>query len=360
MERVYNFSAGPSQMPLEVLLRAQKDLLSYKNSGTSVMEMSHRSEAFEEIINSAKEDLKSLMAIPDDYEILFLQGGASTQFSMVPMNLMRYGETAGYALSGHFAIKAAEEAQRWGKVKVVASSMDARFSYISELDKDTIPSGLKYIHITGNNTIYGTTYYETPDIGNVPLVADWSSAILGKKINVTDYDLIYAGAQKNIGPAGLTVVILKKSILENEIDPVVPTMLQYKVHADKGSMYNTPPCWSIYMSSLMFKWVKDQGGVSEMEARNCEKANLLYDFIDNSVLYKNTIRKKDRSIMKVTFVLPTEAVTQAFINYAKSEGVINIKGHKLVGGCRASLYNGMPIEGVHKLISVMKEFEQNV
>jgi len=360
MERVYNFSAGPSQMPLDVLLKAQKELTSYGNTGTSVLEMSHRSEAFEEIISNANDTLRELMCIPDDYEVLFLQGGASTQFSMVPMNLMSHGDSCAYAISGHFAKKAAEEARRWGNVKIVADSKDANYTYISELEPELIPKDSKYVHITGNNTIYGTTYYQTPDTGNIPLVADWSSAILGKEIDVKDYALIYAGAQKNIGPAGLTVVILKKSLLEKQIDTVVPTMLQYKIHADKGSMYNTPPCFAIYISSLMFEWVKEQGGVKEMEKRNCEKANLLYDFLDNSSLYSNSVRKKDRSIMNVTFALPSQELTSEFINFAKSKGIVNIKGHKLVGGCRASLYNGMPIEGVEKLITVMKEFEKNV
>ena len=360
MERVYNFSAGPSQMPEEVLLKAQKDLLSYKETGTSVMEMSHRSPAFQEIIDGAKESLKSLMNVPDDYDILFLQGGASLQFSMIPMNLLKRGEKCAYAVTGNFAGKAAEEAMRWGDVKIVASSKEDNFTYIPEITSDMVPQDAKYLHITGNNTIFGTTYYQTPKAGSVPLVADWSSAILGKEVNVTDYELIYAGAQKNMGPAGLTVVIIKKDLLNNEIDNLVPTMLQYKVHADKGSMYNTPPCWSIYMASLMFDWVKEQGGVKEMERRNCEKAKLLYDYIDNSSLFNNNVREKDRSIMNATFVLPSQEQTGAFVKFAASKGLVNVKGHKLVGGCRASIYNGMPLSGVEKLIAVMKEFETNV
>lgn len=360
MERVFNFSAGPSQMPFEVLVEAQKELLSYGSTGTSVMEMSHRSVAFEEIIDGARENLKKLMNISNDYEVLFLQGGASLQFSMVPMNLLQRGEKCSYALSGNFANKAAEEAGRWGDVEIIASSKDANYSYISEIDADLISKDSKYVHITGNNTIFGTTYYKTPKTAGVPLVADWSSAILGKEIDVNDYDLIYAGAQKNMGPSGLTVVIIKKSLLENKIDSVVPTMLQYKVHADKGSMYNTPPCWSIYMASLMFKWVLDQGGVKEMERRNCEKASLLYEYLDESSLFSNNVRKKDRSIMNATFVLPSKELTDAFVKYCSDHGIVNIKGHKLVGGCRASMYNGMPLEGIKKLITVMKEFEKNV
>lgn len=360
MERVFNFSAGPSQMPFEVLVEAQKELLSYKSTGTSVMEMSHRSAAFDEIIVGAKESLKKLMQISDDYEVLFLQGGASLQFSMLPMNLLQRGEKCSYALSGNFANKAAEEAKRWGKVEIVADSKDANYTYISEIESDSISKDSKYVHITGNNTIFGTTYYKTPETGGIPLVADWSSAILGKEINVNDYDLIYAGAQKNMGPAGLTIVIIKKSLLNNTIDPLVPTMLQYKVHADKDSMYNTPPCWSIYMASLMFKWVLAQGGVKEMERRNCEKASMLYDFIDESSLFSNNVRRKDRSIMNATFVLPSKELTDAFVKFCSDRGIVNIKGHKLVGGCRASMYNGMPLEGIKKLVAVMKEFEINV
>ena len=358
--RVYNFSAGPSQMPLEVLEEAQRDLINYGGTGTSVMEMSHRSAAFQSIIDGAEATLRRIMNIPDSYAVLFLQGGASLQFSMIPMNLLKRGEKCAYINTGNFAGKAADEAKRWGDVSIVASSKDKNFTYIPKISASDIPEGSKYLHITGNNTIFGTTYYTLPQTGGVPIVADWSSAIIGKEINIGDYDLVYAGAQKNMGPAGLTIVIIKKSLLENEVDPVVPIMLRYNIHADKGSMYNTPPCWSIYMGSLMYKWVEKQGGVKEMEKRNREKAKLLYDFIDNSKLYTNNVAKEDRSIMNATFVLPTKEQTDAFIAFAKDKGIVNVKGHKLVGGCRASIYNGMPLEGVKKLIEVMKEFEQNV
>lgn len=356
-DRVYNFSAGPSMMPEAVLIKARDEMLNYGGTGTSVMEMSHRSSAFQEIIDSAEATLRKLMSITDDYAVLFLQGGASTQFSMVPMNLSQRGDTTAYAVTGHFAGKAMEEAARWGNAVAVSSSKDDGFTFIPKIFYDTLPKGCKYLHITGNNTIFGTTYYRLPQIGDIPLVADWSSAILGKSIDVSKHALIYAGAQKNIGPAGLTVVIIRKSLLDLPVDPIVPTMLRYKIHADKGSMYNTPPCYSIYMSKLMFEWVEEQGGVAAMEMRNCEKSGMLYDFIDNSLLFKNSVRTDDRSIMNVTFTLPTQELTEAFFSTCKDNGLINIKGHKLVGGCRASLYNGMPVEGVRKLIEVMKQFE---
>ena len=358
MNRVFNFSAGPSQMPEEVLAEARLDLMNYKGCGMSVMEMSHRSPMFQEIIDSAEETLRRIMNIPEDYAVLFLQGGASTQFSMVPMNLAKRGETTAYALTGNFSNKAMQEAARWGNAVAVTSSKEDNYSFIPRIFVENIPKDAKYLHITGNNTIFGTTYYKLPQLGNIPLVADWSSAMLGKEIDVTKYALIYAGAQKNMGPAGLTVVIMKKALLENEIDNIVPTMLQYKIHAKGGSMYNTPPCWSIYMAKLMFEWVENQGGVSEMEKRNCRKSAMLYEFIDNSAMFRNPVRVEDRSIMNVVFTLPNEELTAAFLKKTQENGLENIKGHKLVGGCRASLYNGMPLEGVEKLIKVMKEFEK--
>jgi len=360
MSRVYNFSAGPSQMPLEVLEEAQRNLTDYGGTGTSVMEMSHRSSAFQDIIDTAEAVLRRIMNIPDDYAVLFLQGGASLQFSMIPMNLAKIGDTTAYAVTGNFAGLAQVEGARWGNAVIVASSKADNFTYIPKITPDMVPQDAKYLHITGNNTIFGTTYHTLPDAGKVPLVADWSSAILGKEINIKDYALVYAGAQKNMGPSGMAVVIMKKDLITSDLEPVVPNMLRYKTHADKGSMFNTPPCWSIYMSKLMFEWVERQGGVKEMERRNCEKAGMLYEFIDNSKLYTNPVRPEDRSITNVTFTLPTEELTKAFLAKATKEGLINIKGHKLVGGCRASLYNGMPKEGVEKLITLMKEFEQNV
>lgn len=357
MDRVLNFAAGPSQLPEEVLLQAQKDLFSYPGAGTSVMEMSHRSAEFQDIIDRAQATLKRIMNIPENYEVLFLTGGATTQFSMIPMNLTKQGETTAYAVTGNFAGKAFDEAARWGNAVTIASSKDKNHTYIPKITADMIPADAKYLHITGNNTIFGTTYNSLPQTGGVDLVGDWSSAILGKEINVSDYALIYAGAQKNIGPAGMTVVIIRKDLMDREVDKIVPIMLRYKIHADKGSMYNTPPCWNIYMSGLVFEWVEKQGGVAEMEKRNTEKAKLLYEFIENSKLYNNPVAVEDRSIMNVPFTLPSQELTADFIKYAKQNGIVNIKGHKLVGGCRASIYNGMPIEGVKKLIEVMKGFE---
>ncbi|MBR3301844.1 MAG: 3-phosphoserine/phosphohydroxythreonine transaminase [Firmicutes bacterium] len=364
-ERVYNFSAGPSQMPLQVLEQAQKDLLCYPGAGASVLEMSHRSKSFDAIIDTAEEDLRKLMAVPDDYAVLFLQGGATTQFSAVCMNLAHQGETMAFIKSGQFAGKAMDEGARWGNAVCVASSADEKYTFIPKIGEGSeaqpFPADAKLLHFTGNNTVFGTTFWNLPQIPSFAkdarLVGDWSSAILGVNINVSDYDLIYAGAQKNIGPAGVTVVILKKELLERQIDPVVPIMLRYAPAAKARSMYNTPPCFSIYVSGLMFKWVQAQGGVAEMERRNREKAGLLYDFIDNSTLYSNPVRKEDRSIMNVVFRLPDDQLTGDFISVAASKGLINLKGHRANGGCRASLYNGMPLEGVKKLIEVMKEFE---
>ena len=365
-DRIYNFSAGPSQMPLEVLEEAQKYLLSYPGAGASVLEMSHRSKPFQDIIDDAEARLRRLMDIPEDYAVLFLQGGATTQFSMVCMNLARQGDTMAFIKSGQFSGKAMDEGARWGNAVCVASSEDKRYTYIPKIGDGTaqpFPMDAKLLHFTGNNTVFGTTFWELPKVpegSQAKLVGDWSSAILGINIDVKAHDLIYAGAQKNIGPAGVTVVIMKKELLENELDPVVPIMLRYKIMANAGSMYNTPPCFSIYMSELMFKWVEAQGGVAEMERRNREKASLLYDFIDNSKLYNNPVEPKDRSIMNVVFTLPTQEQTADFLKLATDRGLISLKGHRSAGGCRASIYNGMPLEGVKALVDVMKEFERNV
>ena len=342
-------------MPIDVLKKARDEFLCYPGAGCSVMEMSHRTSAFDEIIDGAESVLREIMEIPDDYAVLFMQGGATTQFSMVPMNLARQGDSFAYMQTGQFATKAKAEGDRWGNAVFAGSSKDGNYSYIPETEG--IPKDARFLHITGNNTIYGTTFNELPSHGDVPLVADWSSAILGRWIDVKDYDLIYAGAQKNMGPAGLAVVIIKKKLLDLEVDPVVPIMLRYKIAADNRSMYNTPPTFSIYIAKLMFEWVKAQGGVKAMEIRNREKAKLLYDFIDGSKLYSNPVRVCDRSIMNVTFTLPTEEDTAEFIKLCGQRGIINIKGHRSVGGCRASIYNGMPKEGVEKLIDTMKEFE---
>ncbi|MDO4459251.1 MAG: 3-phosphoserine/phosphohydroxythreonine transaminase [Clostridia bacterium] len=369
MNRVYNFSAGPSMMPLEVLEQAQKDLLCYPGAGCSVMEMSHRSPSFEGILHNTTDTLRRIMSIPDDYEILFLQGGATMQFSMTAMNLAHQGDTFCYMQTGQFATKAKEEGARWGNAVCVGSSKEDNYSYIPKCEN--LPENAKFLHITGNNTIFGTAFndYETQlpsivlpqngEISKVPLVADWSSAILGKWIDVDKHGLIYAGAQKNCGPAGLTIVIIRKDLLEKDVDPVVPIMLRYKVAADNESMYNTPPTFAIYMAGLMFDWVEKNGGVKAMEEINVKKSSMLYDYIDNSKVFANPVNPKDRSIMNVTFTLPSKEATEDFLNLAKSKGMINLKGHRFVGGCRASIYNGMTIEGVELLVDTMKEFEKN-
>lgn len=357
MERVFNFSAGPSMMPVEVLEQAQRDLICYPGAGCSVMEMSHRSKSFEDIIGRAEATLRRIMDIPEEYAVLFLQGGATTQFSAVPMNLAARGQTTNYAITGQFAGKAMDEAKRWGNAVAVSSSKADTFSYIPKITPEMLSSDAAYLHITGNNTIFGTTYNTLPEHGDIPLVADWSSAILGKQIDVRAHALIYAGAQKNMGPSGLTVVIVRRDLLERELDPVVPIMLRYKIMADNGSMYNTPPCFAIYMAGLMYEWVEKMGGVAEMERRNTEKAALLYDVLDASSMFKNPVAKEDRSIMNVTFTLPTQEDTDAFLNMAKGRGMINLKGHRSVGGCRASIYNGMPREGVEALVSCIRDYE---
>ena len=356
-DRVYNFSAGPSMMPLAVLEEAQRDLLNYGGTGTSVMEMSHRSPAFEEIINGTRDTLRRIMNIPENYEILFMQGGATTQFSAVAMNLADQGDTLAYSVTGQFAGKAQEEGARWGNAVIVASSKADKFSYIPKVTADMIPQDAKYLHICGNNTIFGSCYNTLPETGNIPLVADWSSAILGKQIDIPKYALVYAGAQKNMGPAGMAVVIIRKDLLERELDKTVPIMLRYKVAAENGSMYNTPPTFSIYIAGLMYKWVEKNGGVEAMEALNREKSGMLYDFLEESKLFHSPVAKEDRSIMNVTFTLPTQERTDEFLKLTKEKGMINLKGHRSVGGCRASMYNGMPVEGAKLLVETMKEFE---
>lgn len=357
MERVFNFSAGPSMLPLPVLQQAQKDLLCYPGAGCSVMEMSHRSRSFEEIIGKAESTLRRVMDIPEDYAVLFLQGGASLQFSMVPMNLASRGQTTNYAVTGQFAGKAWEEAKRWGDAVCVASGRENSFSALPAVTPETLTPGAAYLHITGNNTVYGTCWNTLPQTGEVPLVCDLSSAILGKAFDVRRFALLYAGAQKNLGPAGLTVVILRRSLLERELDPVVPSMLSYKKMADAGSMYNTPPCWSIYVAGLVFAYVEEQGGVAAMQKRNEEKAALLYRAVERSQMFRAPAVPKDRSIMNVVFTLPDEELTKAFLKMAEGRGMINLKGHRSVGGCRASLYNAMPREGVECLCDCMADFE---
>lgn len=358
MERVYNFSAGPSMLPLEVLEKAQKEMLNYDGTGQSVMEMSHRSKDYEAIIESAEALLREIMNINDNYKVLFLQGGASTQFAMIPLNLFSQKKVADYVNTGQWSKKAISEAKRYGKVNVVGDSSDKNFSYIPELDESKFTKDADYFHITLNNTIYGTKYNKLPQTGNVPLVSDISSIILSEVIDVSKFGLLYAGAQKNIGPAGLTVVIIREDLIGKAMD-ITPTMLNYKIHADNGSMYNTPPTYSIYISKLVFEWVKSKGGVSELQKINEQKANILYDFLDNSKMFKGTVVKKDRSLMNIPFITGNEQLDIKFVKEASKCGIVNIKGHRTVGGMRASIYNAMPIEGVKALVEFMKKFEMD-
>lgn len=357
MNRVYNFSAGPSMLPLEVLEKAQKEFVCYGSSGMSVMEMSHRSKSFEEILYHAENTLRELMKIPNHYKVLFLQGGGSTQFAMIPMNLMNKNHKADYVKTGQWAKKAIEEAQRYGKVNVVASSEDTVFDRIPELDKTKFDPEADYFYITLNNTIYGTRYTTLPDTGDVPLVGDMSSSILSEEIDITKFGLLYAGAQKNLGPAGVTVVIIREDLLGNAMD-FTPTMLRYDIHAKNNSLYNTPPTYGIYFMGLVFDWVKQQGGVEALQKINEQKAAILYDFLDQSDLFKGTVVKKDRSLMNVPFVLPTKELDAKFIAEAQKKGFVNIKGHRVVGGMRASIYNAMPVEGVKALVALMEQFEK--
>lgn len=356
MERVYNFSPGPSALPLEVLEKAQKELVNYPGAGMSVMEMSHRSKSYMEIIEGAEKLFREVMNIPQNYKVLFLQGGASTQFAMVPLNLFRNSKKADFACTGLWAKKAISEAKKFGKVNVVASSEEAVFNYIPELDPSTFDKEADYFHITLNNTIYGTRFTKLPEVGDVPLVTDASSNILSEVIDVSKFGLIYAGAQKNIGPAGLTVVIIRDDLIGHAMD-ITPTMLNYKTHAEEGSMYNTPPTYAIYIAKLALEWLNGLGGVPAMQKINEEKAGLLYNFLDNSPLFKGTVVPKDRSLMNIPFILPTDELNEKFIKEATASGLVNLRGHRTVGGMRASIYNAMPIEGVKSLVNFMEKFE---
>ena len=357
MARVYNFSAGPSMLPEEVLKTAADEMLEYGTTGQSVMEMSHRSKEYGEIIKTAEQDLRDIMNIPDNYEVLFLQGGASTQFAMVPFNLMNKNHKADYIITGQWANKAYKEAARYGEARIVASSKDKTFSYIPKVKAEDFDRQADYVHICFNNTIYGTKYNYIPDTGDVPLVADISSCILSEPIDVSKFGVLYAGAQKNVAPAGVTIVIIRKDLIGNAMD-ITPTMLNYATHAENGSMFNTPPCYNIYIAGLVFKWIKKLGGLEEMKKRNEEKAKILYDFLDSSKLFKGTVVKEDRSLMNVPFVTGNEELDAKFIAEAKNNGFVNIKGHRTVGGMRASIYNAMPLEGVKKLVEFMKKFEE--
>ena len=354
--RVYNFSAGPAMLPEAVLKRAAEEMLEYGESGQSVMEMSHRSKEYQAIIDSVEAKLRDLMKIPENYKVLFLQGGASSQFAMVPLNLMNGTGKADFVITGQWANKAYQEASRYGECKVIASSKDKTFSYIPELNKADFTPDADYFHICLNNTIYGTKFDELPDTGNVPLVADLSSCILSEPVDVSKFGLIYAGAQKNMGPAGLTVVIIREDLIGKARD-ITPTMFNYQIHADNGSMYNTPPTYGIYILGLVLDWIKDMGGLEAMAEVNKKKAALLYDFLDGSKLFKPTVQGKDRSLMNIPFVTGNDEMDAKFVSEAKKAGFINLKGHRSVGGMRASIYNAMPIEGVEKLVAFMKEFE---
>ncbi len=352
--RVYNFSAGPSTLPLEVLETAKSEFLDFNNTGMSITEMSHRSKPFMAVNDEANALLRKLLNIPEDYSVLFVQGGASQQFAAVPLNLLKTGK-ADYILTGNFATKAYEEGCRFGDMHVAGSSKDKNFTYIPEMSSLDIRDDADYLHFTHNNTIFGTRFTDLPKT-NVALVSDMSSSILSEEIDVTKFGLIYAGAQKNIAPAGVTIVIVKKSLLDNA-QSICPTMLKYSIQDKNNSLYNTPPCFSIYMALLVFRWLDKMGGIKVIQKINEEKANLLYDFIDNSTFYTNSVVKKDRSYMNVPFVTPNEELNAKFVKESAEFGLASLKGHKLVGGMRASIYNAMPIEGVKKLIEFMKKFE---
>lgn len=355
MERVYNFSAGPSVLPLSVLQKVQTELLNHQGSGQSVMEMSHRSDAFIKIADQAEADLRTLLNIPANYKVLFLQGGASLQFTMIPMNLMTNFKKVDFINTGEWSKKAAQEAKRFGEVRIMASSEDKNFSYIPQFSAKDFSDDADYIHYVSNNTIFGTRLVDFPDVKDKILVCDMSSDILSKPIEVSKYGVIFAGAQKNMGIAGLCVVIIRDDLLGKASN--LPPMLDFKVQADNASMYNTPSCFSIYVAGEVFKWLLDLGGLTEMQKINEAKAKLLYDYLDNSTFFAPTIHDpKDRSIMNLCFLSPNKDTDKAFVAYAEQKGLVNLKGHRSVGGMRASLYNGMPIEGVQELIRVMKEF----
>ena len=355
--RVYNFSAGPAVLPEEVLQEAADEMLDYRGTGMSVMEMSHRSKAYDEIIKTAEADLRDLMNIPDNYKVLFLLGGASQQFAMIPMNLMKNG-VADYIVTGQWAKKAYTEACKYGKANKIASSEDKTFSYIPDCSDLPIDEDADYVYICENNTIYGTKYKTLPNTKGKTLVADVSSCFLSEPVDVTKYGVIYGGVQKNIGPAGVVIVIIREDLIPESVDEKVPTMLQYKIHADAQSLYNTPPAYGIYICGKVFKWLKKMGGLEVMKQRNEEKAKILYDFLDSSKLFKGTVRKEDRSLMNVPFVTGSDELDAKFVKEAKEAGLENLKGHRTVGGMRASIYNAMPKAGVEKLVEFMKKFEE--
>ena len=355
MARVYNFSAGPSTLPEKVLKQAADEMMDYQGCGQSVMEMSHRSKVFDKIIKDAEALMRELYNVPDNYKVLFLQGGGSTQFAMIPLNLASKNKKADYVITGQWAKKAAAEAERYITVNRVASSADKTFSYIPKLDKSTFSSDADYFYICYNNTIYGTRYTELPQC-DVPLIADISSCVMSEEIDVSKFGLLFAGAQKNLGPAGVTLVIVREDLIGDAMD-ITPTMLDYKTHADNGSMYNTPPTYGIYVLKLVLEWIKEQGGVKALQEINEKKAKILYDYLDSSKMFKGTVVPEDRSLMNAPFVTGNEELDAKFVAEAKAAGFVNLKGHRTVGGMRASIYNAMPVEGVEKLVEFMKKFE---
>ncbi|NLK28419.1 MAG: 3-phosphoserine/phosphohydroxythreonine transaminase [Clostridiales bacterium] len=356
MGRIFNFSAGPAMLPEEVLKEAADEMLDYRGTGMSVMEMSHRSKAYEAIIQEAEKDLRELMNIPDNYKVLFLQGGASQQFAMIPLNLMK-NKVADYIITGQWAKKAYKEASIYGKANVIASSEDKTFSYIPDCSDLPISEDADYVYICENNTIYGTKFKTLPNTKGKTLVADISSCFLSEPVDVSKYGILYGGVQKNIGPAGVVIVIIREDLITEDTLPGTPTMLKYKIHADNQSLYNTPPAYGIYICGKVFQWIKRMGGLEAMKVRNEKKAAILYDFLDQSKLFKGTVEKKDRSLMNVPFITGNTELDAKFVKEAKEAGLENLKGHRTVGGMRASIYNAMPIEGVQKLVEFMKEFE---
>ena len=357
MKRVYNFSAGPAVLPEEVLREAAEEMLDYNGTGMSVMEMSHRSKAFEEIIQTAEQDLRDLMHIPDNYTVLFLQGGASQQFSAIPMNLMKNG-VADYIVTGQWAKKAYQEAQKYGKAVKIASSEDETFSYIPDCSDLPIDPYEDYVYICENNTIYGTKFKTLPNTNGKELVADVSSCFLSEPMDVTRYGMFYGGVQKNIGPAGMVIAVIREDLIRDDVLPGTPTIMKYKTQADAGSLYNTPNCFCIYVCGKVFKWLKKMGGLEVMKQRNEEKAALLYDYLDSSSMFRGTVRKEDRSLMNVPFVTGDKDLDAKFVKEATAAGLVNLKGHRTVGGMRASIYNAMPKEGVEALVAFMKKFEE--
>lgn len=357
MSRVYNFSAGPAVLPEEVLKEIQEEIFDYNGSGQSVMEMSHRSKVFDDIIKEAEADLRDLMHIPDNYKVLFLQGGASLQFAMIPMNLMK-NKVADYIVTGQWAKKAYQEAAKYGKAVKIASSEDKTFSYIPDCSDLPIDDDADYVYICMNNTIYGTVYKELPNTKGKDLVADVSSCFLSEPLDVSKFAIVYGGVQKNVGPAGMVIAIVREDLISDDVLEGTPTMMKYKTHADADSLYNTPNCWCIYVCGKVFKWLKKMGGLEVMKERNEKKAAILYDFLDSSEMFRGTVEKKDRSLMNVPFVTGDKDLDAKFVKEATEAGFVNLKGHRTVGGMRASIYNAMPIEGVAKLVAFMKKFEE--